>query len=67
MAQNRLAGLMLPLEILVYQDADGQVWVAHEDVAERIGELDDLDDDDAVLAPLADALGMLSAAAAGAR
>lgn len=65
MEKNRLAGLILPLAILVYEDAEGQVWVAHEDVADRLGDLDGLDDDSPAVTPLAEALDRLSTAAAG--
>ncbi|MDO5614352.1 MAG: DUF302 domain-containing protein [Paracoccus sp. (in: a-proteobacteria)] len=65
MEKDRLAGLILPLSILVYQDASGQVWVAHESIADRLGDLDGLSDDDAAITPLAEALDRLSAVAAG--
>lgn len=29
--ENPLAGLSLPLRVLVYEDSDGAVWLAHED------------------------------------
>lgn len=31
MQDDPLAGLYLPLRVLVYQDADGQVWLAYND------------------------------------
>ncbi|AUH34624.1 DUF302 domain-containing protein [Paracoccus tegillarcae] len=65
MELNRLAGLMLPLKMLVYEDAEGKVWVAHEDIGDVLDELDGIDDDAEALAPLNGALEKLSAAAAG--
>ncbi|MDO5704979.1 MAG: DUF302 domain-containing protein, partial [Paracoccus sp. (in: a-proteobacteria)] len=64
MVKDRLAGLMLPLKILVYEDEAGKVWVAHEDIADRLDDLDGIDDD-AEIAPLANALSRFSGAAAG--
>lgn len=37
MQDNSLAGLYLPLRVLVYEDADGQVWLAYEDPAAMLG------------------------------
>lgn len=65
MNENRLAGLYLPLKILVYEDAEGKVWVAHDDVTDRLDELDGLDDDAELMQPLQKALDALSQAAAG--
>lgn len=65
MQQNRLAGLMLPLQVLVYEDAEAKVWVAYEDMSVRLGRLDEIDQDDmAILTPIAGALDKLSMAAA---
>lgn len=65
MEQNRLAGAMLPLQVLVYQDTDGAVWLAHEDLGERLDDLDGIDEDDAAVKALDDALEKLVRAAAG--
>ena len=61
---NRLAGMMLPLQMLVYEDRDGTVWVAYEEIGERVGALEGIDDDNDILAPLQGALEKLSMAAA---
>lgn len=39
MQDDPLAGLYLPLKVLVYQDADGQTWLAYEDPAEMLDDL----------------------------
>ncbi|MDO5605109.1 MAG: DUF302 domain-containing protein [Paracoccus sp. (in: a-proteobacteria)] len=65
MVRNRAAGLILPLKVLVYEEADGGVWVAYEDVADRLDDLDGLDDDSPEVKPLAAALQKLGRAAAG--
>lgn len=39
MQDDPLAGLYLPLKVLVYQDADGQTWLAYEDPSEMLEEL----------------------------
>ncbi|WP_068116364.1 DUF302 domain-containing protein [Tropicimonas marinistellae] len=36
MQDDVLAGLMLPLRVLVYQDGDGQTWLAYEAPAEML-------------------------------
>lgn len=65
MQQNRLAGLMLPLQVLVYEDDAAKVWVAYEDMSIRLGQLDKIDQDDiSILTPIAGALDKLSMAAA---
>lgn len=59
-----LAGLFLPLKVLVYEDTDGQVWLAYEDPKETMSDLNDVDE-----APVIDkmrgALAKLTAAAGG--
>ena len=64
MEQNRLAGAILPLQVLVYQDADGTVWLAHEDLGDRLDDLDGIDDDDPAVRTLEDALAKLVGTAA---
>ena len=61
---DRLAGLYLPLRVLVYADADGTVWLAYETPE---GMLDGLaiDPGAEVLGRMAGALRNLTAAAAG--
>lgn len=65
MVENRLAGLYLPLKVLVYEDTEGAVWVVHENITERLDDLDGLGEENGVTQPLADALGVISKAAAG--
>ena len=46
MQADPLAGLFLPLRVLVYRDGAGQVWLAYEDPADMLGDLDGVDDED---------------------
>ncbi len=39
-----LAGLVLPLKVLVYADGDGQTWIAYEEVDDMFDDLS-IDDD----------------------
>lgn len=61
---DRLAGLYLPLKVLVYEDDTGKVWLAYEPPAETLDDLD-IPGDAEVLAKMAGALETLTAAAAG--
>ena len=61
---DRLAGLYLPLKVLVFEDGEGKVWLAYEPPAETLDDLD-IPDDAEVLAKMAGALKNLTAAAAG--
>lgn len=65
MEQNRLAGLMLPLHVLVYEDAQGQTWIAYENIDERLDDLDGIQSGDETVQPLKGALTKLTTAAAG--
>lgn len=58
-----MAGLMLPLRVMVYEDADGAVWLAYQEPSEMLEEAGG-DDDAAYVAPIARALDTLTAAAA---
>ena len=53
---NRLAGLHLPLKILVYEDTDGQVWMAYETPEETLDDLDGISGDAEYLGKMAGAL-----------
>ncbi|KAF0677597.1 DUF302 domain-containing protein [Profundibacterium mesophilum] len=64
MQADALAGLYLPLKVLVYADAEGQTWVAYEEVEETLDNLD-VDDDAEYVGKMEDALEKLAAAAAG--
>lgn len=64
MQDDPLAALYLPLKVLVYQDADGQTWLAYEAPAAMLDDLAGVADDAAYLATMAGALGNLTAKAA---
>ncbi len=57
------AGLFLPLKVQVYEDADGQVWLAYEDPKETMDELDDVEKSP-VVEKMRGALGKLTSVAA---
>lgn len=40
MQADPLAGLLLPMKVLVYEDADGQTWLVYQDVAEMFDDYD---------------------------
>lgn len=63
MQKDMLAGLVLPLKILVYSDGE-QTFVAHQAVEDMFADLD-IGEDAAVLDPVSGALDKLSSAAAG--
>lgn len=65
MQDDPLAGLYLPMKVLVYEDSDGQVWLAYEDPEEMFDELDGIDDDAEYIQKMTGALGKLTGAAAG--
>ncbi len=64
MQDDALAGLYLPLKVLVYQDDEGQTWLAYEAPA---GMFDDLDvpEDAAYVKKMTGALAKLTGKAAG--
>lgn len=62
-AMDRLAGLFLPLKVLVYADADGQTWLAYEAPAAMLSGTA-ADTGSEAVGRLAGALGNLTAAAA---
>lgn len=64
MQADPLAGLYLPLKVLVYADGDGQVWLVYEDPAETLDDLD-VPDDAPVIGKMQGALKKLTGAAAG--
>ena len=63
MQADPLAGLHLPLKILVYADGEGQTWIAYEEVEEMFDDLD-IDDDAEYIAKMEGALRNFSEAAA---
>lgn len=64
MQDDPLAALYLPLKVLVYQDADGQTWLAYEAPAAMLDDLAGVAEDAAYLTAMAGALGNLTAKAA---
>ena len=64
MKDDALAGLFLPLRVLVYQDAEG-TWLAYEDPAAMLGDLDGVSADAKYIKMMTGALGKLTAKAAG--
>ena len=64
MQDNMLAGLYLPLKVLVYRDKDNQVWLAYEDPDETL-DLDGIDDDAEYIKQMTGALEKLVAKASG--
>ncbi len=64
MQDDAMAGLYLPLKVLVYQDDDGQTWLAYEAPAEMLGDLD-VPEDAAYVKKMTGALAKLTGKAAG--
>lgn len=64
MQDDALAGLYLPLRVLVYKDGEGQVWLAYEDPAAMLGKLDGIDAEAPYIQKMRGALRKLTAAAA---
>lgn len=65
MQDNPMAGLFLPLKVLVYEDSAGQVWLAYEDPKESLDDLPGISDDAQYIAMMRGALGKLTGAASG--
>jgi len=65
MQDDPLAGLYLPLKVLVYTDGAGQVWLAYENPSNLSGELGGVAEDAAYLKKMSGALAKLTAKAAG--
>lgn len=64
MQDDPRAGLFLPMKVLVYEDGDGQTWLAYQDPEEMFDDLD-IDDDAEYIKMMTGALGKLTAKAAG--
>nr|WP_256474062.1 DUF302 domain-containing protein [Lutimaribacter sp. EGI FJ00013] len=62
---DALAGLYLPLKVLVYEDAKGQVWLAYENPAETLGDMQGIGDDAGYIGKMQGALDKLTSDAAG--
>ncbi|UWQ40278.1 DUF302 domain-containing protein [Leisingera aquaemixtae] len=63
MQADMRAGLYLPLKVLAYEDADGQVWLTYQDPAEMLSGLD-IPADAEFIAKMQGALGKLTSKAA---
>lgn len=63
MQADARAGLFLPLKVLIYQDAEGKVWLSYEDPAQMLAALD-IDPEAEVITKMQGALGKLTGAAA---
>lgn len=61
---DQLAGYVLPLKVLVYEDADGKVFLAYEEVDDMFDGMN-INDDAPYAKMMQGALGKLTAAAAG--
>ncbi|MQQ09532.1 DUF302 domain-containing protein [Epibacterium sp. SM1979] len=64
MQDDALAGLFLPLKVLVYADDAGDVWLSYEAPAATLSKLDGITTEAEYLAKMAGALGKLTAKAA---
>lgn len=64
MQDDALAGLYLPLKVLVYEDGEGQTWLAYEDPGDMLDDLD-IPGDAEYLKKMTGALGKLTGKAAG--
>ena len=63
MQDDAVAGLFLPMKVLVYADADGQTWLVYQDPGDMFDDLA-IDDDAGYLAKMRGALGKLTEKAA---
>lgn len=63
MKEDALAGLFLPLRVLVYEDTEGQVWLAYQDPAAMLGPLEGTSAEAEYLTKMTGALKKLTAAA----
>ena len=62
MQSNQTAGIDLPLKLLAWQDADGQVWIAYNDPGYLV-QRHNISDRDEVVAKMRKALGNFTAMA----
>ena len=65
MQDEALAGVFLPLRVLVYEDAQGRVWLAYEDPGAMLGALPGIAEEAGYIAQMRAALAKLTGAAAG--
>jgi uncharacterized protein (DUF302 family) len=64
MQDDPMAGLFLPMKVLVYRDGAGQTWLAYQDPREMFDDLA-IPDDAGYIKMMTGALGKLTAKAAG--
>ena len=64
MQSNQTAGIDLPLKLLVWQDAEGQVWIAYNDPAYLV-QRHNISDRDPVVEKMRNALSNFAAIATG--
>jgi uncharacterized protein (DUF302 family) len=64
MQADILAGLQLPLRVLVYDDGEGKTWLAYQDVDDMFDDLD-IDDDAGFVKMMEGALKKLTETASG--
>jgi uncharacterized protein (DUF302 family) len=64
MQDDPLAGLFLPLKVLVYQDGAGETWLAYQDPEDMFDDTG-INDDAEYIKMMTGALGKLTGAAAG--
>nr|WP_309501902.1 DUF302 domain-containing protein [uncultured Roseovarius sp.] len=62
---DALAGIYLPLRVLVYRDGAGQVWLAYEDPKAMLSGLGGVVPDSGYIAKMTGALGKLTGKASG--
>ncbi|MEM8536746.1 MAG: DUF302 domain-containing protein [Pseudomonadota bacterium] len=65
MQDDALAGLFLPMKVLVFEDSAGDVFLAYEDPSSMLGDLDGFNGDAEYLKKMTGALGKLTGKAAG--
>ncbi|MCZ0813380.1 MAG: DUF302 domain-containing protein [Pseudomonadota bacterium] len=65
MQANALAGLYLPLKVLIYEDGEGQVWLAYEDPGATLDDLPGIEENAGYIQKMRGALGKLTEKAAG--
>ena len=65
MQDDPLAGLFLPLKVLVYRDGAGQVWLSYEDPAKTFADLGGVPEDAAYIQKMTGALSKLTGKASG--
>src|SRR6056297_833142 len=65
MQDDALAGVFLPLRVLVHEDAQGRVWLAYEDPGATLGALPGIAEEAGYIAEMRAALAKLTGVAAG--